>query len=155
MDTKKPNGNGAVTGFDLAALDTKAAAEQGTAVQLENPITGEPLIDGQGDPVTITVLGMDSAKMRHYMRTVNDRHLEQFRRQKNPLTSEHQEKEKIEGLAKVTVGWSGIALDGHVLEFNEANARMLYSDPRFPWIVEQLDKAVADRARFFKAASAS
>jgi hypothetical protein len=42
-----------------------------------------------------------------------------------------------------------------VLEFNEKNARKIYSDDRFSWIADQIVKAAGDRKRFFQVASKS
>ena len=141
--------------IDLASLDTKTPAEAGVVVQLDNPFTGEPLTLDDGSPCTITVLGQDSAKMRAYTRQVTDRNIERLRKGRDAMKSEAAEADRIGGLATVTTAWNLFPLDGQTLDCTERNAKKLYSDPRFPWIVEQLEKAVMDRARFFPRASSN
>lgn len=139
--------------FDLSTLDSKAASEAGTTIEIISPATGEPLLD-DGEPVTITIIGIDSAKLRGIARKLNDRRMTDIRKGKNAdFDSEVADEEKAKLYAAATIEWEGIALDGSVLECSERNAKKLYSDPRFPWLVEQIDKAIADRQRFFKTAS--
>lgn len=142
--------------FDFGNLDTKSAAEGGTVLPLDNPFTNEPLVDSDGKAVTITLLGLDSAKIRGIARKLNDKRMTDIRRGRNTeYDSEIVDAEKAQLYAAATVAWEGIKLDGAVLECNEKNARRLYGDPRFPWLVEQIDRAIADRQRFFKKASPS
>lgn len=142
--------------MDFNALDTKAAAEAGAAIPLENPFTNEPLFLDDGSPVTITVMGADSAVMREYVRQITDDRLAAAQKdKKRVVTIGKLEREKVEGLAAVTVAWNVFPLDGETLACNKTNACRLYADPRFPWIIEQIDRAVVDRARFFKKPSAS
>lgn len=139
--------------FDLSTLDSKAASEAGTTIEIISPATGEPLLD-DGKPVAITIIGIDSAKLRGIARKLNDRRMTDIRKGKNAdFDSEVADEEKAKLYAAATIAWEGIALDGSVLECNDRNAKKLYSDPRFPWLVEQIDKAIADRQRFFKTAS--
>jgi len=141
--------------MDLSTLDSKAAAEAGTVIEIISPATGEPLMD-DGKPVTITILGIDSAKLRGISKKLTDRRFTDIRRGKNAdFDSDVADAERFKLYAAATIAWEGIGLDGAVLECNERNAQKLYSDARFPWLVEQIDKAIADRQRFFKTASPS
>lgn len=54
--------------------------------------------------------------------------------------------ERARVLAQVTVAWQGVALDGEVLDCSPANAERLYL--RLPWLLDQADRFVADRANF-------
>lgn len=141
--------------FDFAALDTKTAADQGTVVTIENPVTDEPLTDSEGQPVTITVLGSDSAKLTELLRKNGDRRLDRMRKQRDFVVDNVAtvERRRIERLVAATIAWSGVGLNGQVLECTEANAWTFYSDPRWPWLLDQLDKAIDDRKRFFLPAS--
>lgn len=142
-------------GFDLSSRDTKLAAEQGVVVELEDPFdSGTPLLDDEGKPYTITILGSDAGPVRLKARKQLDQYLEAVRKNKNPGDAEKNEKELVDRLAAATIAWHMPPLDGAQLpEPTEHIARKLYSDPRFPWIVEQLAKAMGDRARFFKTSS--
>lgn len=141
--------------LDMSAFDTKAAAEAGTFVHLENPFTAEPLFDDAGVPIGITILGGDSGKVHNELRKIADRRLERIQKQRTIVTdSEVSRKEDINTVAAATVSWHLFPFDGVELECTESNARKVYGDPRFPWIMEQLEKVIGDRKRFFKSSSA-
>jgi hypothetical protein len=145
-----------MSGFDLNTLDTKTAAEQGIVVELENPLTPEkPFVDDDGAPYSITILGGDAGKVRQKDRKQLNRILTAIRKNKD-ADAEAGEQDNIDRLAAATLAWHLPALDGETLPApTEHSARKLYSDPRFPWIIEQLTKAIGDRARFFKKSSSS
>lgn len=146
-----------MSGFDLNTLDTKAASEAGIVVELEHPFNPEtPFEDDEGVAYSITILGSDAGKVRAKGRKQLDRYISLIRKNKDPGDAEAGEQDNIDKLATATIAWHLPALDGEVLpEPTEHIARKLYSDPRFPWIVEQLTKAIGDRARFFKKSSAN
>lgn len=139
---------------DFSALDTKTAAEQGTVVELEGP-DEKPLLDAEGKPYWIRLMGGDAPKIRAKHRKSLDRTFEKIRKGKSPGGVEESERDTIERLAAATLEWHVPTLDGVALECNEANARKLYSDARFPWLVEQLQKRMDDRAGFFAQSSTS
>lgn len=140
--------------MDLNTLDTKTPSEQGIVVHLESPATGEPLVAENGNAVTITILGNDSAKVRKHVRMVQDARIEKVQKNRPvDVSVETLENAEARKLALSTLAWSEIELDGKILECSEKNAYALYTDPRVPWIMEQLIRAAADRTRFFKLAS--
>ena len=146
-----------MSGFDLSTLDTKAPAEQGLVVELENPFEPEkPFVDDDGVPYSITILGADAGKVRAAEKKQLNRILTAIRKNKD-ADAEAGEQDNIEKLAAATLAWHLPSVDGEVLPNppTERAARKLYSDPRFPWIVEQLTKRIGDRARFFKKSSSS
>lgn len=139
---------------DLASLDTLSPAEQGAVVELENPVTGEIIYGDDMKPWSITIRGEDSASVRQVVRKQHDKRSEKIRKGRDwGFDSETIESETIDKLVAATIGWSGLVLDGKPFEYSVANARKLYGDERFPWIVEQVQKAMGDRKRFFKKAS--
>jgi hypothetical protein len=140
--------------LDFSNYDSKAPAEAGATIDILSPATGDPLMDGD-TPVTITILGIDSAKLRGIARRLTELRINNLRKGKNDeFDAAEAEAQKVSLLAAATLAWSGIGLGStEPLECNEKNAKILYSDPRFPWLVEQIDKAIADRQRFFKKAS--
>lgn len=142
--------------FDLSTLDTKTTAEQGLVVELENPFAPEkPFVDDDGVPYSITILGSDAAKIRTKEKKQLNRVLSAMRRNKD-VDAEAGEQDNIDRIAAATLDWHLPTLDGETLPApTEHTARKLYSDPRFPWIIEQLTKAIGDRARFFKKSSTS
>ncbi len=123
--------------MDIARFDTQKGAEEGHRLQLKDPF-GEPL------DVYITVKGMDSV-------TYQDAQLETVRRYKDLPERKRKDPDLIragvmELLADVTMGWENLQIDGAAYPFSRANALKLYG--RFPWIREQVQQAVEDRANF-------
>lgn len=137
--------------FDLSTLDTKKAAEDGAIINLENPFTKQPLVDDEKKSYYIKILGADSGKISDRLRDIADRRLEYIQRTRKIMTeSEIARQEDIETLAAATLDWYLPAIDGETWDCSEVNAAKLYSDKRFPWLREQLEKVIGDRSRFFK-----
>lgn len=140
--------------MDFADFDSKAVAERGVVLELVSPATNGIWVDADGKPFFIRLRGMDSEKMRKAIeRRVND--LRRSGKQKGEFDTDEADAEKARLYAAATIEWYIPPVDGEVWECNEKNARRLYSDSRFPWVVEQIEKAVADRSGFFKKASAN
>ena len=133
---------------DFAALDTKTLAEKGITVELLGP-DGEPLLDDDGKQFWIRMLGADAGKIRAKHRQTLDQAFEKYRKGKHGSAAEEQEREDVAKLAAAVLDWYVPTLDGETLACTEANARKLYGDPRFPWLVEQLKERIGDRAGFF------
>jgi hypothetical protein len=137
--------------FDLNTLDTKKAAEAGYTHQLENPFTHQPMFDDAKQPYFIRVLGGDSGQVSEVMRNIADRRLEYIQKTRKIVTeSELTHQEDVELIASAIVDWYLPELDGKTWPFSRENAKTILSDPRFPWIMEQLQKVIGDRAHFFK-----
>lgn len=134
--------------MDLSRLDTRERAETGEKMTVENPATGETVKDDAGNPVTITLLGNDSTAMRRRQNDLTNEILKKGFRPKS-ITAEKTEENRLETLAIATIAWSGIELDGQVLECTRENAVKLYT--RLPWLRDQADAFVGDRANFIKA----
>lgn len=130
-------------GLDLSALDTKKGAEEGFRIELRHPKTNEPLVGWW-----IHVLGSDSDTYQNQLREFQRLRADVFKRNMRvTYTPEERENEGLELLAAATRGWSDkLMLDGAPLQFSQDAAKKLYA--RFPWIKEQVDAAVADRANF-------
>jgi hypothetical protein len=143
-----------MSGFDLSTLDTKTAAEQGVVVELENPFEPEkPFVDDDGVPYSWTILGGDAGKVRAKEKKQLNRILTAIRRNKD-ADAEAGEQDNVDKLAAATLAWHLPPLDGEILPPpTEHLARKILNDPRFPWIVEQLTKAIGDRARLFRKSS--
>lgn len=134
--------------IDLGSLDTARSANEGFDVQLYHPVTNVDL------GITIKILGKDSDTFRKISHAQAKKRMDRFSKGGFRNTGFIQSPEEIEQngielLAACTVGWDGIILDGKPLDFSKDNAKELYT--RFPWIKEQIDVAVGDRANFIKA----
>lgn len=136
--------------MDLSALDTSDLANQGVPMHLRGP-NGAPLFDDAGQPITISLLGDDSDALTKLDRVTTNQHL----RGSITVTAELAEAAHLNRLARATVGWSGIKVDGAALEFSEEAARKLYADKRFKWIRQQAAVFIGDRANFLRASPES
>lgn len=128
--------------MDLAKLSLRTAASAGAVLHLKDPVTGEPLFDGD-KPVTITVRGVESQELREKARDIERR----------KLGGEKLDDAQIgaEKLASITADWSGIALHGpDPLACTFENAVRLYLDADAEWIVEQVGPFSRDRRNFVK-----
>lgn len=142
--------------IDLGAFDTKSAAERGIKVELENPFTNLPFLDDEKKPYFIRILGGDADKVREKSRKQLDKYIELIRKNQSPGDSLAGEADNIDKLSIATIEWYLPPLDGQPMPpASVSAARKLYSDPRFPWIVEQVTKAINDRTRFFSQSSSS
>lgn len=134
--------------MDLAALDTSEVANEGVPMPVHGP-DGQPVLQEDGSPVTITLLGDDSDELVKFDRQLVNRNL----RGGQQITAELAEAKEINRLARATVGWDGVVLDGEVLNFSEENAKKLYK--RFRWLRQQVRVFVSERVNFMKASPES
>jgi len=134
-------------GIDLATLDTVKGANEGFDVQIYNPATNEDL------DIVIHVLGKDSDEFQRISRAQGRKRMAKMAkggfRSVSATSAEEIEQDAIALLAACTTGWSGVVIGGKAIDYNQDNAVMLYT--RFPWIREQVDAAIGDRANFIKA----
>jgi hypothetical protein len=140
--------------IDLATLDTRTAADQGQVMEIIHPQTGEVMRQDNGEPVTITLAGRDSDRVKRLERANRDRMIKAgSRRGTSGITADDLDRQTVERLVAATIAWSGIMLDGELIECNSANARRLYE--RVDFVREDADAFITDRANFLKASSAS
>lgn len=136
---------GKAKAVDLSSIDTVKGSNDGFDVQIYHPGTNEDL------GITIKVLGKDSDKFITVSRGQNKKRMAKMTKggfRTTAIPVEEIEQDSLMLLAACTVGWVGVVVDGKALDFNEDNAVMVYE--RFPWIREQVDAAMGDRANFIK-----
>ena len=136
--------------MDLLTLDTRDVANQGAVMEVENPATGEKLRAAGGELVTITLLGLDSDKLKKRQNELTNDILKKGFRPKR-VTAEKNEDERLSTLALATVDWQNVEAGGEKLQCTPDNARSLYK--KLPWLAEQVDAFIGDRANFLKAPS--
>jgi len=129
--------------MDLATLEPTADS---VPVQLRHPTTNERLTTEAGVAITVSIVGMDSEQFRTRHRAIINKRLNAGKKAK--VTAEEIEAESIDTIAACITGWQNIDLDGKPLDFSKASAKTLLT--RLPWLREQLDEAIADRANFLK-----
>ncbi|QPB10617.1 hypothetical protein [Bacteriophage sp. 438212] len=138
--------------MDLSTLDTSELANQGALLELRDP-AGNPVLQEDGSPVTLILLGEDSDVVTQ----INNRNANQFLRGTSgsgqSVTAEMSRTNEINKFAAATVAWSGIVVDGEEVPFSTDAAKGLYR--RFPWIRDQVRAFIGDRANFTKASRKS
>ena len=128
---------------DLSSLDLVAGSNDGADVDLYHPST----LDALG--ITVRVVGKDSDIYRAESNAIQRKNIAQMKKsRKIDLDLDEMEDAATSILASCTVSWVGVELDGKELECTRDNAMMVYE--RFPWIREQIDVAINDRANFMK-----
>ena len=136
MTDEAKNGN--------VSLDSFSAESTDAFMSLVSPATGEVLLSDDGAEIGITLVGKDSDVYRKAQRVVTNRRLS--KKTNATLTAERLESEANEVLARCTISWTGVVYEGNELEFSFASAKMLYT--QLPWVKEQVDEFVAERANF-------
>lgn len=129
------------TAIDLSSLSIK---DDSFPLQIVHPVTGMPI-----EGMVIDILSADSPKVKAKTLAIRNKRLSMARRGKNS-SAEDIETEEVDLLVAGTAGWKGIIFGGKVLEFNAANARMLYSDTGLAWLSAQVNEGMAQRANFIK-----
>lgn len=131
---------------DLATLDTAALCDLGAELELRHPGTNAPL------GVYLTLAGLDSQSWRKAVSSLAEQRLAGRSRSHAPTrlpdfpVDPHES--GIEILARCTLSWRHVQVDGKSLSCTLENARMLYR--RFPWIFEQADRFASDRASYLR-----
>jgi len=135
--------------MDLSALDTSDLANQGSVMELRGP-NGDPLLQDDESPITLSLLGADSNALVRLSNLQTNAYLKQG---SIKVTAEGAKANELDYLAKATVAWAGVKVDGKELDCTEENAKAVYR--RFPWIADQARAFIADRAHFMKASPTS
>ena len=128
--------------FDISKLAVKETA----VIELESP-DGEPLINDQGETLSVTVYGPGSKQFQKAQGTRNRAILEYVRKGGKKMKDEEQRELDAEFLSACTVSFNGFTykeLTGYEM-FKAA-----YLDPAIGFIAEQVNKAIGDWANFTK-----
>ena len=132
---------------DLSEMNLSRSADEGAVMTLYHPVNGEPIIDDTtGQPWTITLAGQDSERFRKATQANTNRRLSMRRGRPGQITAQELDNEALELLVACTLSWSGITLELQPLAFEPNNVRKVYRD--FPWVREQVDAFIGDRANF-------
>ena len=128
-------------------LDKRNLAESSPEkLHLLDPITGVEAFDDDGKPVTIELYSADSDVFRKAIRKYGNKQLNEKQNRRKSMEEFEANSSKI--LAQATVGWSGLHEHDSELVFNLGNAERLYM--QYPWIREQVEEFINDRANFLK-----
>lgn len=150
---------------DLDEMDTTPMANEGAVMTVRSPADNSIAYNDDGvkklgseewekepTPMTITLAGVDSERFKRANRKITTRRDMQQRGQRRPkpIPQEEQEADNTEVLAACTIAWN-ITVGTSKPEFTHAEAVKIYS--RYPWLQEQVDTFVGDRANFVKAST--
>lgn len=127
--------------MDLSQFDGLAQAqEEGVDVSIFHPKTGEDM------GIKIRVVGPESSRQKRIRNMlVNDRLV---RNRNRRVTAAELDADALKISASSILSWEGIEINGTSFEFTPENAEKLLTN--YPFIREQIDSAVGDRAVFIK-----
>lgn len=123
--------------IDLAHLDTVARCDQGAELELLHPATGKPL------GVYLTLAGVDSGAHRQALASLAEQRLK-----RRAMSPDDLRGEDVEIVARCTLAWRGVCINGREVAHSLEAARDLYG--RFPWIREQAVAFIADRGQYLR-----
>ncbi len=130
--------------MDLKNLDSIAGSNEGAELEIVHPRTDE------GTGIFLTLYGPDSDVVQRLKRAQVSKTMSQIRTRgtKKAVDPEALERDSIEFLARATKGWRGVVENGKEIEFSRDAAADLYA--RFPFIREQADRFIGERAHFMR-----
>jgi hypothetical protein len=131
--------------MDLSKYNSRAASDAGAPCRIK-------MFDGSGEltDITITLRGKDSVVFKQVTQAHSRARLKAYvPGQKMPSIDPAQiERESIQLLAALTISWENVEDNGKPIPCDEVTAEALYTDN--PWIAEQVDVFVGDRANFLR-----
>jgi mRNA-degrading endonuclease RelE of RelBE toxin-antitoxin system len=125
--------------MDLKTLKPKSDT---ITVELKHPSTGEPLINSDDTPMTITVWASHSKEYKAVIHAAANKRLKRASKSKNKqveMTIEEIEQQGIELAVQIIKEWN-ITYDDQMPELNTEFATKVYSE--LFWVREQVDEAV-------------
>lgn len=131
--------NGTKVGFDLSRVET-TRSDDGMPMTVIHPSTRRPLLDGDKNPITITMRGQYSDAFIDTNRDIQEeRALLRGRAiQRNQPIPEVTDEDMFNGDTRVlvacTVAWTFTELDGQPFPCNEMNAKILWERRGFRWL---------------------
>jgi hypothetical protein len=112
--------------------------DDGVNVEILHPKTAEPL------GMVFRVAGPDSTRQKRARSAVNNARLQMSRNKR--LTAAELEADGLKVMVASIISWSGVEENGQPIEFSTETATDVLT--RFPFIREQIDAVVGDRAGF-------
>ena len=135
--------------IDLAHYDTNRA-ETGEPMEVMFPGSSPPVpLAENGDaPIRLLLRGTDSSAYRAIRRDLVKRRQQASARNGGTVPLEAVETESLDTVHACLAGWENVVMDGVEVEFTPTNSRRVLT--RLPWLVEQADAFIHDRANFLK-----
>lgn len=120
--------------FDIASMDTRSKSEAGVAMPILHPKTLAPILNSDNKPVTITLKGRDSTAFTNAQREMNQRRADMEGRG-IPYDDDSFDRDRLMLICACTVDWNFDSMDGQSFPYSEDNARKLWSDGRWKWLL--------------------
>lgn len=137
----------------MADLNTIGQINETAMVEVYNPVTGESMTTDDGAPMEVEVYGQDSAHYKAVDRSILNRNIgSASRRGKLSLDAEQLDAQAMERTSKCVKSWN-IQYGGEVPGTDPETVKRILTE--LPWLREQIEAGVADRARFLKGSSVS
>lgn len=133
--------------MDLAGLDFNQQSENVADMVVVHPVTLEEMYTDEGKPVTITLMGTESAIAK---RITKARAQKQLNSRKNKVDIDEARAFTISLQTKLITGSHGLTENGQELNMTDADTATDVLT-RFTWLREQIDEFVTDRSNFYKA----
>lgn len=134
--------------MDFRKFSTMSASEEGRWVDVFNPMdVSQKLVDENGNVSRVKIKGVDSMAFRRAPDVIN----------KAKLIAEDKSDQNLHhiiagAMADIVLDWEHVGLGDGDLPFNRENAVLVLTEA--PWLREQLDIFLLDRANFLPASSA-
>lgn len=126
--------------MDLSSFaDLTKAQDDGIDVHILDP-------RGNETDIVIRVAGPDSERQRRARAQVNNERLRSGRNK--PLTTAEVEQMNIRVAVASVISWQNVTENGAPVEFSAEAATDIFK--RYPFILEQINDAIGDRAGFIK-----
>lgn len=125
--------------MDLSKLNTRERSEQGAVLTIVDPKTRTPFLGYNDKPVTITLKGADCRAFKEMQYRQSDK---AFKGGRLKMSSAELAESSIQTLAKMTISWEGVSVNGEELPCTEANAAMVYRE--YEVVRAQVDEFVND-----------
>lgn len=140
--------------MDLAKYNTSALEEEGAFLHLEGP-EGERWMNEEGEPIGVTLLSINSKRIREVVHKQQNRRLSKARVGRRGhvtgITSEAAESDALEVLAAATVSFSNLEWNGAPV--TAEHAFKVYS--KFHFIREQVDEFINEESHWLGEVSTS
>lgn len=132
--------------MELSQFDLKKSADQPAVCNIVHPVTEEQMFKEDGvTPVTVTILGQDSSKARKLAKAQAQRTLNSRKKQ----TVDELQAFGRKLVASLVTDVDGITENGEPVKADAEQLEKLFES--YPWIYDQLDAFIADKANFYQA----
>lgn len=113
-------------------------------------LDGAPMLNDDGSPMTISLLGEDSDVAVAHDNNVTNRRIQQGQRGA-AITAEALNADEASKFAKMTTGWN-LSLGGERPVFSQDEARKVYLNRKLSFITDQVRAFVKLRKNWFRSA---